>query len=154
MKQIIKWILFIALLSPNLVLADIAVIVNVDNPTVTISPVDLKNIYRVRVAHFSDTYPIILSYQPAENEVTQLFFNLVIDKSMTELTRYWATKIFSGRMERPIKLEDDALVIEWVSRNRSGLGYIYDKNLTDRVKKIATIEVKWTGATDMLEVVP
>ena len=142
MKQTIKWISLIALLIPNLALADIAVIVNINNSTDILSPGDLRNIYRVRTSVFPDASAIILSYQPTEQEVTLQFFDLVVGQSMTQLNRYWATRIFSGRMQRPVKLRNDSLVIEWIARNRSGIGYIDDKNLRNTVKKVATIKVE------------
>lgn len=146
MKQIIKWILLIALLYPNLALPDIAVIVNVDNTTGSISPIELKNIYRVRLAHFANGDPIHLSYQPANRKTTQQLLDSIVGRSMSKLNRYWAAQIFSGRMEPPKKLENDALVIEWISLNKNGIGYINSKNLADSVKQVATIESETADA--------
>ncbi|MBL4868879.1 MAG: hypothetical protein JKY67_21145 [Pseudomonadales bacterium] len=119
--------------------AGIAIIVNVKNPTEDLSVLDLKNIYNVRLSRFGDNSPIILSYQPGENEVSQQFFDLVVGRTMTQLNRFWATKIFSGRMLRPMKFTDDQLVIQWISENINGIGYIDQKNLTADVRQIATI---------------
>ena len=140
MTQIIKWILLVALLLPSIAQADIAIIVHNSNTTNSISKAELKNIYRVRVSHFINRTPIIISYQPAEKEISQHFFSHVVEKSLTQLNRFWATKIFSGRMERPLQFTEDALVIKWVSQNINGIGYIDVSNLTNAVKKIATIQ--------------
>jgi len=63
-----------------------------------------------------------------------------VAKSTTQLKRVWARKIFSGRMRRPIKLDDDALVIQWIAKSRNGIGYIDTADLTDEVKEITMIE--------------
>lgn len=140
MKQMVKWIVFIALFFPNLALSDIAIIVHIDNPTASISPADLKSIYRARIPQFPDGRSIHLSYQPSTQKVTQEFLDLVIGRSMAKLNRIWAAQIFSGKMEPPAKLKDDSVVINWIAKNRNGIAYIDDKNLTDSVKKIATIK--------------
>ena len=140
MERITKLILLMATLIPLSCIADIAVVVNVNNPSNAISISELKNIYRVRISEFSDENPITLSYQPAASETTQHFFRLVIGKSMAQISRVWARKIFSGRMRRPIKLVDDSLVIQWIAKNRNGIGYIDAANLTENVKEILIIE--------------
>lgn len=139
MIRMVKLILFALSFIPLSATADIAVIVNIDNPTEIVSYADIKNIYRVRMSLFSDGGPIILSYQPASLEITQRFFDLAVGRSMTQLNRFWATRIFAGRMRRPVKLVGDQQVIQWISQNRSGIGYIDELNLTDKVKKVATI---------------
>ena len=58
---------------------------------------------------------------------------------MMQLNRFWATKIFSGRMLRPVKLANDQLVVQWISENKNGIGYIDVTSLTDQVKAIALI---------------
>ncbi|MBV1880275.1 MAG: hypothetical protein KUG82_01515 [Pseudomonadales bacterium] len=138
-KVIVFLILFSSLFVTLPVVADIAVIVNTNNVTETMSVPDLKNIYNVRKSRFVDNSPIILSYQNGENEISKRFFELVVGRSMMQLNRFWATKIFSGRMLRPIKLADDQLVIQWISENTNGIGYIDVTSLTDKVKAIALI---------------
>ena len=148
MKQILKLlpltILFFSLSST----ADIAVVVNVNNPYTAASSADLKNMYRARVSEFSEGNPIVLSYQPANLDITHLFFDTVVGKSMTQLHRFWASRIFSGRMRKPIKLDNDTAVIQWIANNKNGIGYIDETNLTDDVKKVATIETPRTLKQD------
>ena len=74
MKRLIKLILFISVFIPLACFADIAVIVNVNNPSSTLSVSELKNIYRVRISQFYDNNPITLSYQSSDSEITQQFF--------------------------------------------------------------------------------
>ncbi|MBL4867185.1 MAG: hypothetical protein JKY67_12515 [Pseudomonadales bacterium] len=140
MKQITKLILLITLFVSLPSTADIAIIVNISNPSDSLSVVDLKKIYRVRVSEFVDNSPIVLSYQPSDREITRKFVKHAVGQSMAQLNRVWARKIFSGRMRRPIKLSDDTMVIQWIEKNRNGIGYIDEVNLTDNVKKIATIK--------------
>jgi len=140
MQQMLKLTLIIALFTPLLSMADIAVIVHIDNPIDTLSTADIKSIYKVRRLRFPDSSAIVLSYQPDNLGITQQFFQRVIGRPMSQHSRFWATRVFSGRMLRPVKLMNDRLVIEWVSQNKGGIGYVDDANLTDTIKKIATIE--------------
>ncbi|MBL4868277.1 MAG: hypothetical protein JKY67_18075 [Pseudomonadales bacterium] len=140
MYQWFRLTLFITLFSPLISVADIALVVHIDNPLVSLSADEIKGIYKVRRLRFPDSSPIILSYQPDTLEITQQFFQRVLGRPMSQHSRFWATRVFSGRMLRPVKLMNDQAVIEWVSKNKGGIGYIDNANLSDAVKKIATIE--------------
>ena len=140
MNQLIKLTIFIASFTPLFSIADIAVIVHIDNPLEHISEEQIKNIYKVRQLRFPDSSPIVLSYQPDNLVVTQQFFQKVLGRPMSQHSGFWATRVFSGRMLRPVKLKSDLQVIDWVSKNKGGIGYIDEANLNDTVKKIATIE--------------
>ncbi|MBL4869155.1 MAG: substrate-binding domain-containing protein [Pseudomonadales bacterium] len=140
MYQWFKLTLFITLFSPLISVADIAVVVHMDNPLVTLSETEIKGIYKVRQLRFPDNSPIVLSFQPDNVEITEQFSRQVLGRSISQHSRSWTTKIFTGRMLRPKKLTNDLEVIKWVSENRGAIGYIDNANLSNAVKKIATIK--------------
>ena len=95
---------FLSIFISGFSIVEIAVIVNNKKPTESISVSDVNNIYKVRVSRFTDSSPINISYQRAVNDGFQLFVNFVIVRPMIQLYRFWASRLFDGRLLRPVNL--------------------------------------------------
>lgn len=64
------------------------------------------------------------------------FYHKILDSNADEINRKLNRMIFSGRVLPPVVLETDAQVLERVANDPQSIGYIYQSNLTPRVKPL------------------
>ena len=62
------------------------------------------------------------------------FYKKIVKKKPGQLKAYWAKKTFTGKGFPPEVLEDDSAVIDWVSSNPNGLGYVDSSSVNNKVK--------------------
>ncbi len=118
--------------------AEIAVIVNPNNPVSAMSEREVSDLYLGRSRSFVlDEQKILAAVyeQPQDSALRESFFRALNGMNLKQLNAYWARLRFSGEVLPPMVLPDSRLVLDAVSRNRGGIGYI-DAALVDTSVKV------------------
>ena len=119
--------------------AELAVIVNVDNPTDSITVEELVNVFLGKSRQLAGGTKVIPIDQ-IEGEAARIeFYDKVVKKSPSQLNSYWSRLIFAGKGRPPYAVSDDREVLEFVSANPSMIGYVDMMSVDDTVKVILTI---------------
>lgn len=113
---------------------EVVLIVNPDNSLTDISLKDVKKIYLGKSKFFSSGEKVIPVDQAEKSKVKEIFYEVIVGKSKSQLQKYWSKRIFTGRGTPPKALKDDAAVIEWVAEHPQGLGYVFKGSVNDSVK--------------------
>ncbi|PIE42023.1 MAG: phosphate ABC transporter substrate-binding protein [Gammaproteobacteria bacterium] len=119
--------------------AKLAVVANVDNPVNSITAEELVSIFLGK-SRCLDSGVKVVPLDQIEGETARAeFYNKVIKKSPSQLNSYWSRLIFAGKGRPPYAVSDDQEVLEFVSANRSMIGYVDMSAVDDSVKVILTI---------------
>ncbi|MDX1695668.1 MAG: phosphate ABC transporter substrate-binding protein [Ketobacteraceae bacterium] len=120
--------------------ADLAVVVNMENPTDSITIEELVNVFLGRSRQLAGGTKVIPIDQ-VEGEAARIeFYDKVVRKSPSQLNSYWSRLIFAGKGRPPYAVMNDQEVIEFVSANPSMIGYVDQTAVDDSVKVILTIQ--------------
>ncbi|WP_394192099.1 phosphate ABC transporter substrate-binding protein [Pseudoalteromonas atlantica] len=114
--------------------AEVAVIVNPAN-TNQLDANAIKKIYLGKSKSFDDGVKVNPVNQDGNN-VADEFNDKVVGKSGSQLNAYWSKLVFTGKGTPPEKLSNDQAVIDFVSSNTDGIGYIDSAKITDSVKVV------------------
>jgi len=114
--------------------AEVAVIVNSANSN-QLDANAIKKIYLGKSKSFDDGMKVNPVNQDG-NSVADEFNDKVVGKSGSQLNAYWSKLVFTGKGTPPEKLSNDQAVIDFVSSNKDGIGYIDSAKVTDSVKVI------------------
>lgn len=118
--------------------AEIAVIVNPNNPVSVMTAREVSDLYLGRSRSFvldEQKIPAAVYEQPQDSTLRESFFRALNGMNLKQLNAYWARLRFSGEVLPPMTLPDSRLVLDAVSRNRGGIGYI-DAALVDTSVKV------------------
>lgn len=120
--------------------ADLAVVVNLDNPSDSITVEEVINVFLGRSRQLAGGTKVIPIDQ-VEGEAARIeFYDKVVKKSPSQLNSYWSRLIFAGKGRPPYALSNDQEVIEFVSANPSMIGYVDLTAVDDSVKVLLTIQ--------------
>lgn len=119
--------------------ADLAVVVNAENPTDSITIEELVNVFLGRSRQLAGGTKVIPIDQMEGESARIEFYDKVVKKSPSQLNSYWSRLIFAGKGRPPYAVSNDQEVIEFVSANPSMIGYVDLTAVDDSVKVILTI---------------
>lgn len=115
-------------------LAEVAVIVNPANSS-ALDADAIKKIYLGKSKSFDNGTKVNPVNQDG-NSIADEFNDKVVGKSGSQLNAYWSKLVFTGKGTPPEKLSNDQAVIDFVSSNADGIGYIDSAKVTDSVKVV------------------
>ncbi|MGB3623169.1 hypothetical protein FT643_19715 [Ketobacter sp. MCCC 1A13808] len=119
--------------------ADIVVVVNEANPVSGFSHRELVDLYMGRNLHFPDGSLVYRLDQDPDSMVRKDFYRSLVNKSIGQVTAYWAKLLFTGRATPPQVLNDNNSVLSAVRSNINAIGYIESVNLDNSVKVVARV---------------
>ena len=121
-------------------LADIAVIVNPHNPVSALTQDDLQKIFLGRMPLFPQTDREIHAIDLPDSSTTfAAFYRRVVKLDGTRLKRYRAYYLFSGRGRLPEEAQNQADVIDRVSKDETAIGYVDCRKVTDVVRVLTVL---------------
>ena len=137
------FLLTLLLLIRDPALADIAVIVNPHNPVATLTPDDLQKIFLGRMPLFPQTDREIHAIDLPDSSTTfAAFYRRVVKLDGVRLKRYRAYYLFSGRGRLPEEAQNQADVIDRVSRDETAIGYVDCRKVTEAVRVLMVLPDK------------
>lgn len=123
--------------------ADIAVIVNPDNPVQAMTTREVSDLYLGRARSFAsagqNAGTSALLYEQ-DSPLRDSFFHSLNGMNIRQLNAYWARLRFSGEVLPPVVLPDNAAVLEAVKRNRSAIGYVDSSAVNGAVKVVLRLK--------------
>ncbi len=114
----------------------IAVIVNKSNPLNEISKFDLKRIFLKQRTFWGPGKRCVPINQSAAQDIRQTFSDLVLNKEVQAMKRYWMQQTMTGSAKPPVVLDSSATVKKYIERIAGGIGYIYKDEIDDSIKAI------------------
>ncbi len=143
---ILKILLILTLSQNRLCLADIAIIVNTENPISNTDRATVSNIFLGKVKAFPNGELITLIGQPEAHPINKEFRETVLKKTEPQLHSYWARMLFTGRAKPPRSMEETHEIIKFVSNSSNAIAYIDTNKLKpeehDSIKVILEIKSK------------
>ena len=138
-KNNIKWIICVILFIcfTNVSTAQIAIVVNKNNPIDDISIAELKRIYLAKQTVFSQGKNIVLAeYADLKEE----FYDILLDWSLIKYKRHWMKLIFSGESYgAPKEFDRTDDLKKFISKNVNAIAFIALSDADDNVK-ILTVD--------------
>lgn len=121
-------------------MAEIVVIVNKESQVKALTKKQVIDIYMGRKSTFPNGDKAVPIDQQADSTTRKQFYNKLVDKTVSEINAYWARLLFSGRATPPRASENSAALIAIIKNNKSAIGYIQLKDLTDGVRVLTHVD--------------
>lgn len=118
------------------VLADVVVIVNLDNPINQLSREQVVDIYMGRYNHFPDGHAVAPIDMEPESQLRVAYYQKLVNKTVAQINSFWARLQFTGRAVPPVSMENAGLVKNFVKHNRDAIGYVDSQDLDNKVKVV------------------
>lgn len=112
------------------------VIVHPDNPIISLTEADLKNIYTKKLVVWPDGVAIRPVDRDDESLSRKSFVELALHSTLANQKQYWQRIIFSGVNVPPPELYSDEAVIRYVLTHRGAIGYVHRHTKLRSVKII------------------
>lgn len=126
----------ISLISTLLVsFAASAQVVVVVNPSMT-ETITTDEVARVYTGRSSALVPVNLKDVDPKRAI---FDEKAVGRSSSQLKAHWSKLVFTGKGNPPEEVATDADVINFISNNEYGIGYIDAASVTNKVKVIHTL---------------
>lgn len=120
--------------------ADLYVIVNKNNAVQQLDKKQLVDLYMGRLSFFSTGARVLTIDLASDDKNREVFYRVLIDKSVSEVNAYWARLLFTGRATPPFRVDSEQEVINFIKNNDSAIGYVSKAALTPSVKVVYVIK--------------
>ena len=127
--------LIIALALPMSAFAKSVVVVNSANESKVTSS-DIKKLFLARKGSFDNGDPAKLATLESDSDIRKAFNQMVLNKSESQYTGYWAKMRFTGRATPPVELETSAAVRDFVSKHKGAIGVMDKADVNEQVRVV------------------
>lgn len=124
----------------QLSVADIVVVANKDNQIAMLTKKQIIDIYMGRKSTFPNGEVVLPIDQETGSATRKLFYQHLVDKTVSEINTYWARLLFSGRATPPRPAKNGSSVINIIKNNKSAIGYVQLEDLTDDVRVLSHVD--------------
>lgn len=114
-------------------IAKSVVVVNSENQS-KITSSDIKKLFLARKGSFDNGDPAKLATLESDNEIRKEFNSMVLNKSESQYSGYWAKMRFTGRATPPVELRSSEEVREFVAKHKGALGVMDKADVNDSVR--------------------
>ncbi|MEH6543233.1 MAG: phosphate ABC transporter substrate-binding protein [Porticoccaceae bacterium] len=114
--------------------AELAIVVNPDYSGGNVEIGDIKDLYQGKSKTLNGVQVKAVD-QSSGSSARSEFLSAVLEKSESEMNRYWSRLIFSGKGRPPEVLDSADAIKRWIALNPEGIGYI-DANDVDSTVKV------------------
>lgn len=119
----------------------LSVIVNKDNPVDKLTQTDLEKIFLGKRSFWKGGKIIkrcdLVEAGVEEDDTARALFSVAyLHKDLRTLKNYWIKMIFSGKRQPPVSFYRPKDVIDFVAKNRGGIGYIRPEDVTGKIKVV------------------
>lgn len=114
----------------------VAVVVAADSQIGNLSQSQVKNVFLGKMVVLPNGDKVSPVYQQAELPIYSEFNEKVLAKTESQITQYWARRVFAGKGAPPDSLADDKAVKAFVISLSGGVGYISTDAIDSSVKVV------------------
>ncbi|MBQ0799905.1 MAG: phosphate ABC transporter substrate-binding protein [Porticoccaceae bacterium] len=118
--------------------AELAIVVNPDYSGGNINMQDIRDLYQGKSKTLNDVQVKAVD-QSSGSSARKQFLSTVLEKSESEMNRYWSRLIFSGKGRPPEVLDSADAIKRWIALNPEGIGYIDADDVDDTVKVLLKV---------------
>ena len=152
-ETIIFSLLTVALLDSGEVHAQIAVVVNAENPTDSLSTVELRRIYlfETRAWRFDGKGEVKITVTDYNRKTVVLenFYRSVTGLTPSRVRLMWMGKLLNGALQTlPVALETEEDILRYVSENIGAIGFVQAEKLNPDQHSIKVIKIDGKDITD------
>ena len=104
--------------------AQLYVIVNVRSGVQSLSRRDVVGLFTGRLRTLPDGTMALVYDQAAAGPVRADFYQRLTGMDLARINSYWSRLLFTGQVQPPQPLPDDAAVVATVRGNRAAVGYV------------------------------
>ncbi|RLT88694.1 MULTISPECIES: phosphate ABC transporter substrate-binding protein [unclassified Ketobacter] len=119
--------------------AEVVVIVNASSPINSATAEEIQQVFLGKRNEIGGVSVTPVDHSEG-NEVREVFYDKVVDKTPSQLNAYWSRLIFTGKGKPPKQYFDDAEVLETVLEEEDAVGYIDSSSIAEGVKVIFTVQ--------------
>jgi hypothetical protein len=119
--------------------AEVVVIVNASSPINSATAEEIQQVFLGKRNEIGGVSVTPVDHSEG-NEVREVFYDKVVDKTPSQLNAYWSRLIFTGKGKPPKQYFDDAEVLETVLEEEDSVGYIDSSSIAEGVKVIFTVQ--------------
>jgi len=130
-------ILFLLVFSSASSFAEVAIIVNKQNPATDITKKTLSNIFKQKQKTWEQGGTIEVVNLPKDNPLMEKFSESVLEMSSADLEKYYLKNALSGKGQPPRTAQSPGEVKSIVSGNKNAIGVIDSKDADPSVKVLA-----------------
>ena len=134
----VRVMLFMAMMALMVapVQSGVAIVVAADSQIGNLSQSQVKNVFLGKLVVLPDGSTVTPIYQQSETAVFSEFNDTVLAKTESQITQYWARRVFAGKGSPPNSLADDKAVKAFVISLTGGVGYISVDAVDSTVKVV------------------
>ncbi len=118
---------------------DMVVVVNINNPTSTMSKSQVIDLFMGRYMSFPNgekASPIELT---GDREIKESFYRGLLGMSLARVNSYWSRVQYTGRVKPSIKLSTQAHIVNHISKTPLSIGYMPRSKLTAKLKIVYVV---------------
>ena len=123
------------LLAAEVSLAELVLIAHPGNPETSLSMDEAKRIFLGKSKYLPSGGPVTPIDQTDTSAAKDTFYTTVVGMNASQLERYWAKLIFSGKGAPPAQEPGDLQVRSRIASNPSSIGYV-DSSVVDGSVKV------------------
>lgn len=120
----------------------IYVVTHKDNPVDSITKTELRHIYLGKTHRLKNGISLVPVELSNSSAVKTRFHEIVTRKTLDQLSAHWARLLFTGRGHPIDKVSHERSVINYVSRNKMGIGYVSQIEDGQSVKVLLELKPK------------
>jgi ABC-type phosphate transport system substrate-binding protein len=124
-------------LTSSIALAEVVVVVSVQNPVESLSRNALADLYLGRTSRFPNGQSAIPVDQRENSTAYRAFYRDYLGQTPAQIKIHWSRLIFTGRGQPPRSLADSQAVADFVAKHADATGYLHDTQLDERLRVVA-----------------
>ena len=143
MRRLLTLLLFLACL-PDIVQANdpngIVVIVNPASGVDSLTRAEVIDIYLGRYRKLPSGRAALPIDVAESNAQRARFYDLLVKKSLAEISSYWARLVFSGQTSPPFQVPDMQTAVDLVQSNPNAIAYVDRASVNSKVRVVLEIK--------------
>ena len=120
--------------------ADLAIIINSQNPIESMNKREVTDLFMGRYVAFPDGTAALPLDHPVDSQARSFFYEYFTGKSVSQINAYWAKLIFSGRATPPRVAPTSESIVKMVAENKNAIAYLDASLVTSEVKVVFLVK--------------
>ena len=120
--------------------ADVWVVVPTSSGVKAMSQKELVDLYMGRSRAFPDGTFALPFDLPRDDPGRAAFYKSLTGMDLAQINSYWSRLMFSGQIQPPQPLADEAAMLATIRRNRSAIGYVRQEPADKAVRVVLVLK--------------
>ncbi|MCL2917915.1 hypothetical protein [Shewanella litorisediminis] len=112
------------------------VVVNATNGIERLSHHEVVDIFMGRDSTFPDGKDVTVFDNSSDIDTRALFYRQLVNRSLAQVSSYWARLQFSARVTQPRKIDQSSTLLELMNRTPSGITFVRSADLDPALKVV------------------